>query len=67
MKELLQIHSQILNDKDKVLSYSLILALWFSLIIASIVILRMDKLKLIFKFIILFFKEKGNEDNIKNL
>jgi len=67
MKHLMQIRQIIQADEEKIISYSLILALWFVLIIAAILILRLDKLKVILKFIILFFKEKSSKDDVNSL
>jgi hypothetical protein len=67
MKYLLDIKKILLEDESKVVSYSMILALWFTLIIASIIILRLDKLKLVLKFIILFFKNNSTKEDLKDL
>ena len=67
MKHLLNIQKILMEDESKVISYSLIIALWFSLIIASILILRIDKLKVVLKFIILFFKKSNSDKDINSL
>jgi hypothetical protein len=66
MKYLLNIQKVLLEDDSKVVSYSLIIALWFILIIFSILVLRLDKLKIVLKFIILFFKKSNNKDDLKD-
>jgi hypothetical protein len=67
MEYLLSIKEILLEDDSKVVSYSLLLALWFILIVFSIITLRIDKLKLVLKFIILFFKKNKGKDDLKDL
>jgi len=66
MKYLLNIQKVLLEDDSKVVSYSLIIALWFMLIIFSILVLRLDKLKIVLKFIILFFKKSNSDNDLNN-
>lgn len=66
MKYLLNIQKVLLEDDSKVVSYSLIIALWFMLIIFSILVLRLDKLKIVLKFIILFFKKSNSDKDLNN-
>jgi hypothetical protein len=66
MKYLLNIQKVLLEDDSKVVSYSLIIALWFILIIFSILVLRLDKLKIVLKFIILFFKKSNSDKDLNN-
>jgi hypothetical protein len=66
MKYLLNIQKVLLEDDSKVVSYSLIIALWFILIIFSILVLRLDKLKIVLKFIILFFKKSNSDKDLDN-
>jgi len=67
MKYLLNIQNALLEDESKVVSYSLIVALWFILIVISILVLRIDKLKVVLKFIILFFSKSNKDSDINNL
>jgi len=67
MKYLLNIQNALLEDESKVVSYSLIVALWFVLIVISILVLRIDKLKVVLKFIILFFSKSNKDSDINNL
>lgn len=63
MHYLIDIKTVILEDENKVVSYSLLIACFLVLITASLVVIRIDKLRLVLKFIVLFFKEdtKGND------
>jgi hypothetical protein len=67
MENLLNIQKILLEDERKIVSFSLIIALWFSLIIFSIIILRIDKLKIVLKFIILFFKKSNSDKDLNSL
>ena len=66
MKYLLNIQKVLLEDDSKVVSYSLIIALWFILIVFSILVLRLDKLKIVLKFIILFFKKSNSDKDLND-
>lgn len=67
MKYLLNIQNALLEDESKVVSYSLIVTLWFILIVISVLVLRIDKLKVVLKFIILFFSKSNKDSDINNL
>lgn len=54
---LLQLKEILLTEEDKVLKFSLLAMCFFVLIVSSLLILRLDKLKLIFGFIIEFLRE----------
>lgn len=54
---LIQLKQILLTEEDKVLKFSLLAMCFFVLIVSSLLILRLDKLKLIFGFIIEFLKE----------
>lgn len=66
MKNLINIKNLIIEDKSLLVSYGILIACFLTLIVASIVILRIDKLKLVLKFMYLFLKEKANPKDFEN-
>ena len=66
MYYLFEIRDLIMQDERKLVAYSLMFILFIVLIVSSILILRLDKLRLVLKFIIIFFKKDSTKDNMDN-
>lgn len=67
MKNLINLKNVIIEDESLLVKYGILIACFLVLIVASLVILRIDKLKLVLKFMYLFLKEKANPKDFDNL